>query len=183
MAEFDDLDQYFSPGLTLTVQGKKYRVPLPDAELGLWCRRVAQTAGEVFVASTDEMGHVTDRAVARFKSMPDLPGDLSFEERLLGTAYAEMMADRVPDPHVKFCAQTAFYWIVGGEETAERYWKSGGHPEAPGPRNRAERRAQQSKTITDADTATRSPGSTSGTSSRRRSRRNGRRPRTPGQTS
>ncbi|MET0492920.1 MAG: hypothetical protein ABW000_07280 [Actinoplanes sp.] len=184
MATFSDLDAYFSPGLTLTVLGGEYTLPLPSAELGLWCRRIAQSAGEVSAASTDEeLEEATGRAAARVEALPVLADDLTFEQRLLGPAYERMLADKVPDPYIQFCAQTAYIWIIAGEDAAARYWTSGGHPEkAAGPNNRAGRRAA-AKTSTGAANVTPSPVSTSGTSSRRKSRRSGRGGRTPGPTS
>lgn len=178
MARFPDLDEFFSPGLTLTVLGKEYTLPLPSAELGLWCRRLAEVSGEIHAATTDDdMQAAVARANARVESLPRLTGDMSFEERLLGPAYAEMSSNAVPDPYVQFCAQTAYVWVVAGEDAAERYWTSGGRPEAWRPANRQERRAQQTgRTSTAEAGATPTPGSTSGTRSRTTSskRRNGR---------
>lgn len=170
MAKFGDLDRYYDPGLTLTVLGKEYVLPLPSAELGLWCRRIAQAAGEIGASSSDDdMQAAVDRANARIEALPELPGDLTFPERVLGPALEQMTADRVPDPYIEFCSTTAYVWIIAGEAAAERYWTSGGHPEAPGPvPNRADRRATQ-RTSTAEVTGTPTPGSTSGTSSRRRS--------------
>lgn len=170
MTTFADLDQYFDPGLTLTVRGKEYVLPLPSAELGLWCRRVAQAAGEVHAASTeDEM----QAAIDRVNALPELPGgkDVTLPERVLGDVYQQLMAAEVPDPYIQFCGQTAYIWIIGGEEAAGRYWTSGGHPEAWSPTNRSVRRAQARAggTNTVADGTTRTPASTSGTTSRRRS--------------
>jgi hypothetical protein len=187
MPTFSDLDEYFDPGLTLTVRGKEYTLPLASAELGLWCRYVAQIAGEASSASTDEeLEAVAERVAAHKDALPPLPGGehLSFEERMLGPAYQEMVADKVEDPYVVMCATTAYFWVAAGEDAAARYWTSGGHPEkAAGPNNRAERRAQNSKSATAAASATPRPGSSSGTSSRQRSRRSDRGRRTPGQTS
>src|SRR5690348_10834602 len=107
METLDDLDRYLDPGLQLTVKGKVYTVPLPSAALGVWCRRVVQTAGEVTAAATDEeLRAVAERTAARAETMPPLPNPhLSFEEQMLGSAYAELLADEVADPYVQFCAQ------------------------------------------------------------------------------
>lgn len=187
MARFSDLDEFFSPGLTLTVLGKEYTLPLPSAELGLWCRRLAETAGEIHGATTGEdMQAAVKRANVRVETLPRLPGDLSFEERLLGSALAEMAADQVPDPYIQFCAQTAYVQIVAGDEVAERYWTSGGRPEAWRPANRQERRAQRTGRSSTAEAgATPTPGSTSGTRSRTTSsrRRSGRGSGSRGRTS
>ena len=173
MAKFGDLDEYFDPGLVLTVRGKEYTLPLPSAELGLWCRRIAQTAGEVSDATTDqELQEAGERGHARAAALPPLPGDLTFEERMLGAAYTAMVTDAVPDPYIHFCAQTAYIWIIGGEDAAERYWTCGGRPERLARTNRADRRNAQ-KTNTAAAPAMTPPASTSGMSSRPRSRRRG----------
>lgn len=178
MAKLKDLDEYFDPGLELSgippLLDKEYRLPLPSGELGLWCRRIAQTAGEVTAASSDEeLQETAERAHTRASDLPQLPGDLSFEERLLGPALAAMLADSVPDPYIQFCAQVAYIWIVGGADAAERYWVCGGRPERLARGNRAERRANGQKTNTGAASATPSQGSTNGTSSRPKSRRRG----------
>jgi hypothetical protein len=180
MAKFSDLDEYFDPGLTLTVLGKEYTLPLPSAELGLWCRRATQMAGGLDSASTDEE---IQAAAELAVDLPPLPGEMTFHERLLGTVYQEMMAAHVPDPYIQFCASTAYIWIVGGEDMAKRYWEAGGRPEARGPDNRADRRANARKTSTAAASATKPPASTSGTSSRPRSSGSGRDRRSRGRRS
>lgn len=161
-ARLDDLDAYWSPGLTLTVKGREYTLPLPSAELGLWCRRLAEVTGEVHNASSEQE---IQAAVARIEALPQLPGDLSLPERVLGDVYQQMAADQVPDPHIQFCGQTGYIWIIGGEDAAERYWTSGGRPEAQRPTNRQERRAQTGGNRTAGDGKTPPPASTSGTTS------------------
>lgn len=166
--KFGDLDEYWSPGLTLTVCGREYVLPLPSGELGLWCRRVAAVAGEVNAASTEQE---IAAAVAAVEEIPELPGRLTLHERVLGNVYQMMLRDEVPDPYIQFCGQTGYIWIIGGEEAAERYWTSGGRPEAMRPANRQTRRAQTraGKTSTAAAAGTRSRASTSGTKSPRKS--------------
>ncbi|MFI7547203.1 hypothetical protein [Actinoplanes sp. NPDC049599] len=184
MPTFGDLDAYYDPGLTLTVKGKEYTLPLPSAELGLWARRIAQSAGEVDGASDErELIQATEKAASRIAALPVLPGDLTFEQRILGHVYDQMIQDKVPDPYVQFCAQTGYVWIIGGENAAALYWETGGRPEAIGPNNRASRRAAARKTSTATANVTPSPGSSSGTSSRPKSKRRGRGKRAPGQTS
>lgn len=171
---FEDLDRYFDPGLTLTVLGVEYTLPLPSAEMGLWCRRMAATAGEISEASSDEE---IQAAADRVADLPKLPGDVTFHERLLGPVYQQMIDNQVPDPYIQFCSMTAYIWIVGGEDMAERYWRAGGRPEATARANRADRRATQQstrKTGTAAAAATPTPGSMSGTSSPTRSSGRGR---------
>jgi hypothetical protein len=171
MGKFGDLDEYFDPGLTLTVLGREYTLPLPSAELGLWCRRATQMAGGLDSASTDEE---IQAAAELAVDLPPLPGEMTFHERLLGVVYQQMMANQVPDPYIQFCASVAYIWIVGGEDMAERYWRAGGRPEARGPDNRADRRAATRKTSMGEASATPTPASTSGTSTPTRSGRSGR---------
>lgn len=163
-----DLGRYFSPGLTLTVLGREYTLPLPSAELGLWCRLVAQVAGDVTAASTDEQ---MQAAVDRIEALPELPGgrDVTLPQRVLGDVYEQLVADKVPDPYLQFCGQTAYVWILAGEDKAAEYWTSGGRPEAQRPANRETRRAQRGQTSTAAAAATRSAASGSGTRSRKTS--------------
>lgn len=165
-----DLDEYFSPGLVLTVLGKRYTVPLPCAELGLWCQRIAQAGGAIQAA--DSPAEV-QAAVDRVNKLPELDGDLSLAQRVLGSVYDELVADKVPHPYVEYCGATAFAWIVAGEDAAARYWASGGRPEAGSPANRKERRAATQKTSTGGVSETSSRASTSGTSSRTRSAKRG----------
>jgi hypothetical protein len=162
-----DLADYFSPGLSLTVRGREYTIPLASAELGLWCRTISEATGAVDETSTpDEMRRVAERMA----KLPELPGEMSLAQRLLGSAYDEMVADRVEDVYIEFCTQTAYIWVIAGEEAAARWWQSGGRPEALRPAtNRAERRA--GGTSTAGDGATRPQASTSGTTSRTRSGR------------
>lgn len=163
-----DLGRYFDPGLTLTVLGKEYTLPLPSADLGLWCRLVAQVAGDVNAASTDEE---MQAAVDRIDALPGLPGgkDVTLPERVLGDVYAQMVTDQVPDPFIQMCGSTAYVWILAGEDKAAEFWTSGGRPEALSPANRQTRRAQRGQTSTGAANATRAPASTSGTTSRKTS--------------
>lgn len=169
--KFGDLDGYFDPGLTLTVRGKEYTLPLASGELGLWCRRTAAVAGEIHAASSeDEVQAAVDAA----QDLPDLPGKrLTLHERVLGEVYQQMLEDEVPDPYIQFCGATAYVWIVGGEEQAKRFWEAGGRPESLGPGNRAQRRATTRtagrKTAGAAATATRRAASSSGTRSPRKS--------------
>lgn len=182
MADFGDLVGYFQPGLKLRVKGTDYTVPLPSADLGLWCRAIMQMAGEISEASTEEelaiaAGRARDRAV----DLPPVPGGgkASFERLFLGDALDAMMSDGLEYPYIQMCAETAYIWVTLGcgqaaEDRAAAYWRSGGRPEARGPANRAERRASTQKTNTAAAVATPSQASTPGTSSRPRSGGRGR---------
>lgn len=164
-----DLDEYFSPGLVLTVRGKEYTVPLASAEAGLWCRRMAVATGQLHQSSTEEEMRT---AVDQIAAIEQLPGDLSLPQYTLGNTYDQMVADQVPDAYIEFCGMTAYIWIIAGEDAAARWWQSGGRPEAMSP-NRAARRAaaRTGETSTGAASGTRSRANTSGMTSRQKSGR------------
>ncbi|ROO51079.1 hypothetical protein EDC02_5943 [Micromonospora sp. Llam0] len=186
MPEFSGLTSYFDPGLILAgVPGRdkverSYPIPLASAELGLWCRLVAQTTGTISEDSTEDE---LREAAAAIEALPDLPGDkhLTLSQRMLGTAYAAMVADGVADPYIEYCGMCAYFYVLGGDQAAARWWRSGGRPEALRPAaNRAQRRDQAKKAAkkaapstggsrTAAATGTRKPASTSGTKSPRKS--------------
>lgn len=164
-----DLGGFFDPGLTLTVLDKEYVLPLASAELGLWCRLVAQAAGDVNAASTDDE---VQAALARVEALPELPGgkDVTLPERVLGNVYQQMVWDKVPDPYIQFCGSTAYIWVLAGTDKAAEFWTSGGRPEARSPANReTRRRAARGKTSTAVVPETLTPASGSGTKSRRTS--------------
>ncbi|MER6505900.1 hypothetical protein ABT158_03765 [Nonomuraea sp. NPDC001636] len=137
MAQFRDLDEFFDDSLPLPIGGKTYRVPPADAETGLFCQRL-MTAG---IAAAN--GTQVDAAQL------DDQGETDLYRRVLGTAYDEMIADRVSWPRIKHAGITAFLWIAGDTDTAAKYWDAGPEPDAP---------------ETGAATSTPSRGSTSGTS-------------------
>ncbi|GGN86403.1 hypothetical protein GCM10010112_67930 [Actinoplanes lobatus] len=162
------LNEFFSPGLVLTAPDRdkvqrEYTIPLASAELGLWCRTIATARSREDVDEAD---------------LPELPGKMTLAQRVLGTAYDEMVRDGVPDAYIEFCSATAFIWISVGETEAETYWLAGGDPNVLRPgNNRAEKRALERAggTSTAADGETKPPASTSGTTSRpRRKSRRGR---------
>jgi hypothetical protein len=188
VAKLSGLGNYFNPGLELGgVPGRDdverdYVVPLASAELGLWCQMVAEVSGRIHAASTpDEIKDVVDRIE---NDLPDLDGGpLTMAQRTLGKAYDQMVADGVSHAHIQYCGATAYAWIVGGEEAAERYWTSGGRlGEAARPANRQERRAV-GQTSTAAANGTNTPASTSGTRSPNRSSGSGRARRSRGRKS
>lgn len=170
MQRLEDLSDYFAPGLVLTVLGREYTVPLASAELGLWCRLVAQATGQLDAASSEEEIRA---AAERIEALPELPGggEQTLAQRVLGEVYHQMVADKVPDPYVEYCGVTAYLWIVAGEEAAAKWWRSGGRPEALRPGNRADRRAaaKTGGSRTAGAGKTRSAASTSGTRSRMKS--------------
>lgn len=167
---FKNLNEVFDGRLALPgPNGKVYRVPEPDAELGLWCTAM-YTAG---LAS--QLG----QQMPDGSSLPPLQLDDDAEDamyrRVLGPVHAELLADGYGLPTVRFFAQTAFFWIAAGPEIAEAFWNAGGQPDpkAQAP-NRAARRAAKtappataSTSSTAAARTTRKAASMSGTTPRK----------------
>ncbi|BCJ64152.1 DUF7426 family protein [Polymorphospora rubra] len=142
----DGYDKYVDPTLTLTVRARDgvertYVIPEPSAELGLWCQTVASVYGQITESSTPDQ---VKAAVASLNNMPELETGLTVAQRVMGSAFDAMLADGVSHPRIEHCASTVFAWIVRGEKAAIRAWRmGGGSGEAPGPGNRAERRAAE----------------------------------------
>lgn len=139
MAEFRDLDEFFDDTLPLKIKGKTYVVPAPDAETGLFCQRLmaaginAANGREIDAASLDD------------------DGEQDMYRRVLGSVYDELIADAVSWPRIKHAGITAFLWIAGDTDSAQKWWESGGEGEAEAP-------------AAGAASSTRSRGSGSGTS-------------------
>lgn len=171
MAKFGEITEFWSPGLTIPVFGKEYVIPLPGPKLGLWCQIIADHAPELhFAATTEEIA----AALNKLEGLPELEGNLVLAQRVLGTVHAEMVADDVPHHYVKACADTAFIWIILGEDKAREFYEAGGRfPERAARENRATRRAAAGRTSTAAVPETLTAASTSGTTSRTRSSRKG----------
>jgi len=163
---FKPLHEVFDGRLKLPGKdGKIYRVPEPDNELGLWC--TAMMAAGLAINMGEKPG----------EGMPPLQLDDDDEEalykRLLGPVWDELSADGYGFATQRHFAQTAFFWIGIGEEAAMRFWNSGGDPKASAPR--AARRQRAAPTASTRSTAvantTLSPASTNGTKPPRRPRR------------
>lgn len=147
---FRDLSEVLDTGLPLPINGKTYLVPPVDAETGLRLQRLAELA--TAAAQAVKSGEPLD-AIAL-----DDAGEIDLYRDALGTAYDEMVADRVPWPALKLAGVTAWLDAAVGREAAEAYWNAAGNPEAPAG-NRATRRAARS---------TRQPASVSGTTRTRK---------------
>lgn len=165
---FGDLADFWTEGLPLTIAGKQYVVPEPDAENGLWLQTL-WSAG-VVVADALSRGEEPDAATAELAKLDD-KGEADLRTRVLGEELmAELEADGVSPTKIKHMVMTGFYWIVLGEEPAKAYWQGRSPLEAmrPTPGNREERRAaakSSRSTRTPAASATQKPGSRSGTKS------------------
>jgi len=155
---FKDLDEFFDDTLALPVGNKLYRVPSPPAEIGLWCQRVLGAGIAI------SGGHDPD-------TVPAMPQDFNDEEerdlyeRLLGPVWQELHDDQVSWEKIKMIGMTAFVWVGGSRDMAEKFWNSGADPKVLAP-NRADRRSAAS-TGTGAAGTTKAAGSTSTTRSRR----------------
>ncbi|MFG7941185.1 hypothetical protein DEH18_33440 [Streptomyces sp. NHF165] len=150
---FDALDELLDESLKLPIGGRTYTVPAPDAETGLRVQRLVSAAGRAAGGGDVDADLVAD-AEER-----DLYADV------LGSAYAELVADGVSWPALKHCAITAMVWIAQDRDAAERYWNAGGDPERLAPNRQARRSAGAS--------TTKRAASTSGTSTRTAPRHRG----------
>lgn len=161
--KFQDLDDFFDAALELPISGKVYRIPSPDPEVGLYVQRLMEAAAWI------NDGQLPPGEAPKLKLNDDEEVDLY--ETVMGSAMAEMRADKVPWAKIMLAAQTAFIWIGAGDAAAEAFWTSGGDPKAVSTQanNRAERRAQESRR-TGAEHMTQKPESMNGT---RRPKRRG----------
>jgi len=144
---FRDLSDVLDTGLPLPYKGKTYLVPPVDAETGLRLQRLTEVAAQAAKAAED--GLSLDTVALDDAEEVDLYRDA------LGTAYDEMLADRVPFDVLKVAAVTVWLNTTVSREAAEAYWNAAGAPDPEAlAGNRASRRAVRS---------TRRPGSASGT--------------------
>ncbi len=146
MAQFRDLDEFFDDTLPLPIGGKVYVVPPASAETGLFCQRLMEAGVDAANGKDTDLASLDDE------------GERDLYQRVLGPVYGELKANGVSWPKIKHAGITAFLWIAGDRDTAQKYWEAGdGGPEAEAP-TRAERRA--------AAATTQRRGSTSGTTRR-----------------
>ena len=141
-----DYIEFLDP-LKIPIRGKEYVIPPISFETGL--RLTPLTEG-----------------VEDAKKL--IGNDESFYRTALGTAYAEMVADSVPNDAIFRAVLTAWTDFKAGRGAAEIMWKTGGDPKAiqalTDQANRATRRkAQKRSTSTGAANTTKRPASTSGT--------------------
>lgn len=120
--EFEDLNEFLSPELTLPVGGHAYSVA-PSADLVLRLRKfytqpqpngVDQTAAEAegLALSAEIYGATYD---------PDTQIITGAE----GSVWAQMEADGVPGHQLLRIAQTAMIWYGFSRELAKTYWQTG----------------------------------------------------------
>lgn len=128
---FKDLQEYVEPWIDLPIGGKSYRIDSVDAETGIYCQQVLELG---FAAKRGD--ELSEDDLSSLSLDDDEERD--FNRRLLGPAYDEMIADRVPWEFVKHAARTVFAWTVQDRATAEAVWMAGGSPEGrrPAPQDR-----------------------------------------------
>lgn len=158
MATFKPLEERLAGAcLELPIDGKTYRIPEPDAEVGLRLQAVV-SLGVSAVSKQDPR--------ARDLALLNDDQELDLYRDALGTAYDEMRADGLDWPRFRLAGMTAVLYWGASEDAAEAFWEARG--KAPEPANREERRtASKRSRSTAAATTTRKRASTSGTTSRR----------------
>ena len=116
---FADLDEFFDDTLKLPIGGKTYVIRSVDAETGLWCQRMMESAAVVSAGAQLSEGDVDGLLL-------DDDQERDLFRRVLGATYDEMVADKVSWERLKHAGTTAFMWAAGNKETAEEFWLSGG---------------------------------------------------------
>lgn len=153
MQDYDDFAGEDAP-LALDYRDKTYLVqPLP-AMTGLRVQRLISAAERASRGREDEQA---DEQVVSDTEELDLYPDV------LGDVYQELLDDGVSFIRLKLAATAAMLWTVYDEDTALDYWAAGGKAPA---RNRAQRRAETTRT--GGATSTKRQASGTGTSTRRK---------------
>lgn len=160
---FKDLDEFFDDSLRLPVGGREYVIAAPTAETGLWCQQIIERGADA--RRRAEAGEEPKEG-----DTLDDTAEKELYQRVLGPVYDEMIEVGLSWPKIKHVGYTAFFWCAGNKDTAEKYWESGGDPEALARlgTNRQQRRASGSpkKAGGAAAKSTKSRASTSGTKKR-----------------
>lgn len=110
-----DLAEFFDDTFPLPISGKVYVVPSPPARLGL------QFVATAEIARRRRAGlEVSEAELASLELDDD--EERQWQARVLGSAFAEMVADDVPWTWLKHAANTAYAWHIAGRAAAERVW-------------------------------------------------------------
>jgi hypothetical protein len=120
-----DLQDFFDPSFHMPIMGKVYVVQSPDAATGVKLQRLFT------MAASAKMGVALSPEDLASLELDD-EEEVETYSLVLGSAYAEMVADKVPFEMVKHAGTTAMMWIGLSREAAEAYW-SAGVGEARGP--------------------------------------------------
>jgi hypothetical protein len=163
MTGFKALDEVFSTTLDLPGRdGKIWRIPEGDSEVGLWCVRVFEAASAVANGQEPDTGSPPPQLT--FEGAEET----SLQIRLLSRPiYDALIAEGYGLATLNFFTQTVIMWHAAGREVAELFWNAGGRPEDFLPAaNRAARRQRATSTSTAAAATTKHRASTTGTTSR-----------------
>lgn len=108
--------------------GKSYSVPSPDAETGLWLSSVANIGMLAASGQTDALSEQQKQSIEL-----DDDDERNFHQRVLGTAYDEMLADGVPWVVLQRLSSYVFTYYGVSPEVANDAMKAGafGGPKAP----------------------------------------------------
>lgn len=118
----------FGYSISLPILGKTYDIPSPDYDTGMWLTETV-TAGARIRAALDKGEDVPDDAVAALHLDGD--NEVDFYTRCLGTALAEMRANKVPLEAIKLAAATVVIWVTQDRVAAEKYWNADGRADSP----------------------------------------------------
>jgi hypothetical protein len=125
MPQFAPLESFLDDSLTLPIQGKEYVIKSPDSEVGLWVIKMRE-----IVRATARGVQLDDADVEFMNSYSELNDEAALQHRILGDAFDQMLADKVPWEYVKVATGTAMAWIAEDRAAAERFWANAA-PKAP----------------------------------------------------
>lgn len=165
----------FTTSLALPIQGKTYEIPPVSADLGAKLTLVAERAATIFqVAQRNQDAAKKAEEAGEEPSEPEpLPefeledddAEADLQQKMLGPAYDQMVADNVPFMAIKIAGLTAYHDFLYGREAAEAFWNSGGDPKAVA---QTWSESTGSTMSTGEATTTKRPASTSGTKPRKK---------------
>lgn len=148
---------------TVHPDGRTYRIPSPDAETGLRLTALANLGAAVAV------GREVNAADVDALRMND-DDEREFLEQILGSAYGELIADKVSWVRIQRLGRYAFVYFAMGPEAAQEYvnraMSSGGSAVPSREQRRAARKTSSSPASSATAKPTRSQGSTAGTTAR-----------------
>lgn len=165
---FDDLSKFFSPGLSLPIRGKTYRIPAPTAEDGL--RLKLSFENNLQLSDSSELAEIMKLLGAEWvpneEDVPVLNAKCEIivdddgepvmrtidRGTYVGGIYGEMAADGLSWDEIMHAGRTALLDAGVGRTLAEVHWQTGlgdrGNPLPPDPapgENRKTRRAAAKK--------------------------------------
>lgn len=149
---FPDLADFLDDTLDLPYKGKTYSVPDPGAETGLYLQSMMDAAESLIV---------TQAIAAADKKVLSDDQERSVYQMALGSAYEEMLADKVPWRVLRTAGITAWLYWTGREDQALARWTTlGKAPKADEPKGEP-----TSSDSSPTDPSTPPPASPAGTTS------------------